>query len=397
MERMRIVRRVVAAAAFAASAVALVVAPRPAAAVVKPAMTIRVGQVITLKAPSPTAPGEGYLFGGLQPSDCEISMSELGSSEFCDSYPITLDVPRDVIKQGNLQLNATLTWDNKAGVYVPNCPNIGNCGTNQMGMEVWGEIPPQKVGTRGLVLVGDCEIPEGQFPEGPARDTYTENVCPYPDPTDEPFAGTRGFFQEETADSPVTLAVTSAGICGERLVEDPEVVVPKDNVCPHMFVDVGNYVGQNPYTLSIELVDYSGSIPKDLSADDDVPVDQSGDASAPPTADAPSSSTSFTAIGSEISAPALDGALAGAGAPRVDLPGLGSSAGFDGIAGAPFGSADLAKQIVNRGPKQLGAAPPANGLLLAVWLVLLPLGGILSFLFFLWRRRREEDAGPAAA
>ena len=35
--------------------------------------------------------------------------------------------------------------------------------------------------------------------------------------------------------------------------------------------------------------------------------------------------------------------------------------------------------------------PRSSGVLLAVWLILLPLGGLGSFFLLLWKRRREDD------
>jgi hypothetical protein len=385
MHRLRHMRR----AAVAAFVVAGVLAGAPAAtADTKPKLSIKPGQKIVIKAPSPAVPGKADLFGGLQPTDCDTTVADLGSSEFCDAYPVFIDASDDLILSGNLQLGVSLEW--KKGTYLPNCPQIGNCGTNEMGLEIWKDPPEQAVGDRGAVLVGDCEIPEGQLPEGDIRQTYTDVVCPYPDPSNKASASSTGL--QGTPDTPIALGLPGVGICGKRM--DDKVKLPANNVCHLLYVDVGNYNGSNPYTLTIELLDFSGLGPVDLSAEGDVPFqDLSGDTPPPPEPFSGGASGSFSAI----VLPAFDLPATGTGAPRVDLPGLGSSAGFDGIGLGALPDSDLARRIVERGPKALGAAGPASGLLLFLWLVALPLGGIGSFLFFVWRRRREEDQQAAAA
>jgi len=327
------------------------VSPQPASAVIKPGLSIKPGQKIVIKAPSPSVPGKGYFFGNLAPSDCRTSVARLGSSEYCDGYPVTIDATPELILSRNLQLNATLEW--KPGTTVQNCQQIGNCGTNEMGVAIYTDPPNQDASPNHF---NEASAESGEFFGSP--------------------------------DAPLNIAHSGAGICGKRYVDTPKL--PANNVCPIEFVDVGNYTGVNPYTLTIELVDLSGSSPVDGSGD--TPFDLSGEAAPPPVASAPAAAPApfTTFLGSGAAGPEL--APISSGAPRVDLPGLGSSAGFDGIGPAALPSSDLAQKIVNRGPKVLGAARPANALVLLLWLVLLPLGGLASFLIYVWRKRREEDS-----
>jgi len=351
----------VAAAALLATVVSGVPFTPAADAVVKPGLSIKPGQKIVVKAPSPVFPaGKFDFFGGIHPSDCKLPAAQLGSSEFCDMYPVTIDASDELILSKNLQLNVTLEW--APGVTIQNCAADGNCGTNEMGVAIYTD-PPQQGGT-------------------PPADQATAS------------SGASGNFYG-SPDTPLTIAHNGAGICGKRF--DTKFKLPANNVCRLEYVDVGNFSGNNPYTLTLELVDFSGSGPIDRSIEDS--FDLSGEAAPPavastaPTSSGPSTFTTFLGVGV-----GADTTPIGAGAPRVDLPGLGSSAGFDGIGPASLPSSDLAQKIVNRGPKVLGVAGPANGLALLLWLVLLPTTGITSFLFFLWRRRREDrDVSGAPA
>jgi hypothetical protein len=384
--------RSLAAVAFVAVGAAAT-APSPAGAALKPGFTLKPGQKVVINAPSPPLQGKADLFGGLSPADCDTPVALLGSDEFCDSYPITIDASNALILSGNLQLNAVLEFA-KGPAYVPNCPQIGNCGSNEMGVAIWQNPPGQHFPDRGPVGLGECDPLDANLPPSPVRDEVMTN----PDICGEPTAALTNSAAESTGlqgtpDSPLSIAHIGAGICAPQLEPDPDNPVPADNVCKIEHVSVGNYTGDNPYKLTIELIDFSGGPPVDLSGEADIPVqDLSGDT--PPAVT--SSPTGFSGSGTiTFDVPALT-PPASSGAPRVDLPGLGSSAGFDGIGAVDLGGGDLARRIVERGPKALGAAGPASGLLLLLWLVLLPLGGLGSFLFFVWRRRRAEDeAAPA--
>jgi hypothetical protein len=381
--------RSLAAVAFAATGLVAAVGAQPAGAALKPGYTLKPGQKVVIKSASPPLQGKADLFGGLSPADCDTPMALLGSDEFCHSYPITIDATDAQIKSGNLQLNAVLEW--AKGVYVPNCPQIGNCGTNEMGVAIWQNPPGQHFPNRGPVGVGECDPLDAQLPAGPVKDTlFTDpQFCGPPDsPLTNSAAESTGF--QGTPDTPLSIAHVGAGVCAEQLVPNPDLPVPKDGICRVENVSVANYLGDNPYTLTIELVDYSGAGPVDLSADTFVPEDLSNTPEVPSTPDTPAA----PAAPDSFAVPAFS-APVGVGAPRVDLPGLGSSAGFDGIGPASLAGSDLARRIVDRGPKPLSAAGPASGALLVLWLVLLPVGGLGSFLFFLWRRRRaDEEPGP---
>jgi hypothetical protein len=314
-------------------------------------------------------------------------VTRAGSSEICDSYPIEINAPDALIKSGNLQLNVTLEW--KPGTKIANCPQIGNCGTNEMSLAIYQDPPRQTIGEPGPVGIGECPLIDGNVPANPAKDEVMSNpdLCGTPAPLNTYTVGSRGVYG--TPDTPLSVAHAGAGICATRY--DDTLPVPKDGICRIEYVNLGNYSGSNPYTLTLELADFSGLGPIDRSAEDFVPEDLSA-------------SPSFTPSGPAVDAgglpvfglPAFAVAPVGTGAPRVDLPGLGSSAGFDGIGPGRLGADDLAQKIVSRGPKVLAAAGPANGVLLFLWLVMLPLGGLASFLFFVWRRRREDDPGLAA-
>ena len=386
--------RSLAAAALVATGLVAAFGARPAAAELKKGYTLKPGQKLVIKSDSPLVQGKADLFGGLSPSDCDTPMVLLGSDEFCHSYPITIDASDEVIKSGNLQLNAVLEW--AKGVYLPNCPQIGNCGTNEMGVEIWQNPPAQYFPDPGPVGIGECDTIDAQVPANPVKDELfaDETFCGQPTAAlNTASASSTGF--QGTPDTPLSIAHIAAGNCAEQLEPDPDNPVPANGICRIENVGVGNYTGNNPYTLTIELVDYSGTGPVDLSGDTFVPEDLSKVPDATPS-DAPSSVAPSQPQGFDVPTFA---APVGVGAPRVDLPGLGSSAGFDGIGPAALGTGDLARRIVDRGPRPLSAADPASGALLLLWLVLLPLSGLGSFLFFLWRRRREDDepSSPVAA
>ena len=358
----------------------------------RPKISLKPGERLVLDAPSPQLQGKFFGPIGTSTSACKTSVTRAGSSEMCDSYPVEINASNELIKTGGLQLNITLEW--AKGVYFPNCPQIGNCGSNEMSLSVYQDPPKQYYPDPGPIGLGECALVDANVPANPAKDEImsSPDLCGTPPPLNTFTVGSRGLYG--TPDTPLSVAHIGAGISADRF--DDALPVPKDGICRIEYVNIGNYSGSNPYKLTIELADYSGASGLvDHSFDEYVPPDLS--ASAPDTPAGPAASGGFGGADSlSFGVPGFGVAPVGVGAPRVDLPGLGGSAGFDGIGPGLLDTSDLAKRIVDRGPKPLGAAAPANGLLLFLWLVLLPLGGLCSFLFFVWRRRRDDDPGLAA-
>jgi len=333
----------------------------PAEAFQKPTLKMKPGQTMVFKAPSPTLEGKVLVRAAASnPTRCRASVTARGSGEWCDSYPVEIDASDDLIKSGNLQLNATLAWT--PGTTVQNCQGIGNCGTKEMGLALW---------------------------QDPALQTFPTDPNTPVDTATSIQGGLAG-----RPDTPMVVSHIGAGICAKRT--DAATTVPKSGICRIEYILAINYLGSNPYTLTIELRDNSGAGPVDLSAEDFGVFDESASAPPPAVSSTPSAPITFPDA-LPTAGPTLGFTPIGTGAPRVDLPGLGSSAGFDGIGPAALPSSDLAQKIVNRGPKVLGAPGEASMLVLVLWLVLLPVGGLASFLFYVWRRRREDEVVPVTA
>jgi len=307
----------------------------PAAAELKDRIVLKPNTSIEITNPAPLPLGNAYPFTGNGPPDC----ADGDAAVYCDTIPLTLDAPEADLAKGRYALSLTLSWEGTNYVI----PSFGTIPDSDIGMGLWDdpivedEDAPTSCGDAEALIDpvwAECQLlgPSGGNPGG--DEAYVDTWIGNEDPT-------RFGMVPKRRDYSITIT---------------------------------NFYGAPPtYTLKVSFV-----VPdklNDLSIE--APVDLSGATPAGTT------SESFAAPSSELPT-SLDFGNLG----NVDL------APDQDFSGIDLGDLQLDKSEFVRNAIRQGIRRPGNenGLLLWLWLVILPAVALASGAVWLVRRRSSVFA-----
>jgi hypothetical protein len=317
--------------------VTLAAVAKPAGAEAKPRITLKPNQTFEQTFPAPLPAGNAYPFFGNGPPDCATG----DAAVYCDTFPLTLDVPPNDLNINFYSLSITLSWPTTNLII----PAVGNLAEDDLGLGLWDDP-----------IVEDNDPPASCNPDDPLVNAALCDVT-------GPAGGAPG-GDEAYIDTWV-------------LVEEPIRfgMVPKRT---GYSITVTNYAASSAtYTLKVSLISASGSL-SDLSIEGpkDLSVDQPAVFSTPaPLAPAP-------AAGAGLDLSALG--LADLG-PDSDL----SRLGLTGEDNLDLNPADL----IRRRGIQFRQPGDENAFWLWFWFVGLPVAGAGGAAVWFIRRRAALLSG----
>jgi hypothetical protein len=319
------------------AAATLVTTASPASAKARAEIKIKPNTTVTIPdVPGPLPLGNAYPLFGSGPTDCATG----DASIYCDTYPLTLDVPD--IKKGFYSLNIKLSWNTTNYVI----PGTGTFPVTALGLGLWDNP-----------IVKDDDAPKSCDPDSSDLDYY---LCLVTGPAGGDPGGDESYVDTWIGNEQPILF----GLVPHRTKYSIVVV---------------NYYGLPvPYTLTVSLVAPTAASLVDKSAPTDLSSQGSGGATGG-GAVLPSIGGGQLAPTGPSTAEVLAGIGFNAANPDTDFAGLGLS--NDNL---ELNATDI---VAGRSIRDIRRPGSENTLLLWLWLVVLPAGALMGAAVWFVRRR----------